>query len=302
MGALSLALTAVLVTGLAGPARSDANANGFIFFGPPAVPKVLSLTMSGNGCPSAPPQSKTADWSEWIFSFNNFTALDHETAAPRERNANCQIYISIASGPVGWQVAVKALTVRSSAFLSPGSSLSATGSAAAFLVSGSDDGVIPRATRSANFTNEGEEDVVGPVTVHFDFNDGGPWSDCMNDEADDNAVAGVINVNFRVSVRKTISNGRATFGVAATGGNNAAAATAPVVEQLEWTWRRCTPPPPKTTRSTTRRPAPTPTPNPWDEDVPPELEYGSYPTSAPQASSLRTGIIMETRSSATIRP
>jgi len=308
MGALALAVAAVLVTVLVNPARSDTNANGVISFGPPAVPKVLSLTMSGNGCPSMPSQSNRANWNEWVFSLGNFTAHDHESVAARDRNANCQIYISIASGPVGWQVAVKALTVRSSAFLSPGSSLSATGSAAAFLVSGSDDSVIPRATKTANFTNDRAEDVAGPVTVRFDFSDGGPWSDCMDDGADDNAVAGVINVNFRVAVRKTISEGRASFGLTATGDSSSKAS---VVEQLEWTWRRCTPRAPKTTRSATRTTAPSQTPNPYDEDLPPEQddhddhdEQHSYPTRVPEANPVSTGIVisMGPVGSATIRP
>ena len=90
-------MAAVVLTGLTRSVFCDSNTAGVILFGPPAVPQVLSLTMSGNGCPSAAAQNKNANWNEWTFNFGNFSAGDHDTAATKERNANCQIYISIAS-------------------------------------------------------------------------------------------------------------------------------------------------------------------------------------------------------------
>jgi hypothetical protein len=274
-------------------ASCEATSNGVIYFSPPVAPKILSLTTSGNGCPSDTPETKSANWNEWTFNFNNFVARDTADAAARERNANCQIYISIASGPAGWQVAIKSLIVRSSAFLSQNSSITATGSAAAFLVSASDDGPIPRSNRNATFVNDRKEDVSGPITVRFDFGEAGPWSNCMGPEDEDEDVAGVISLNFRVAVKKTGAKGVATFGSpiappqGAPAGEDGAPAS-PMMEQLEWIWRRCVPAPATTTARRTRasstRTAKA-TSTRLDEDIGDDFEITVTPTAAPSRAT-----------------
>lgn len=235
----AITLTTLLLLVLIRLAR--AQGTDVIYFEPPSLPKISSVVTSGNGCPAnstsvlTPSNTKNFNWNDWRFTFHKFLAQDTRNITARERNTNCQIHISITTGPLGWQTAVKALTVRSNAFLSPGSELVATATSAVFLVAESEGGNIPRVTRNVTFLNDRREAQAGPVTVRFDFGQG-PWSSCMTETAN----AGVINVNFRVSVKKSVTDGVASYGAAVDErGQIDSNGTAFVTEQLEWLWRRC---------------------------------------------------------------
>jgi len=265
-----------------------------IYFEPPALPRI-DYSFSGIGCPSGsaadtvtPGSNKNNNWNDWRFTFHRFGATDTGTnngAASRNPNSNCQIHISISTGPVGWQVAIKALTVRSAASLTQGSSLVVTGTAALFLAAGSDGTNIPRQTRNATFLNDKKDEMSGPVSVRFDFGENGPWSSCMNGED----VVGVFNVNFRVALARASQDGAsATFGAAARADNS----TAGVTEMLEWVWRRCTPQPkPTRTRATVLPPDEAATSVP-DESVTdlPEITVGQDVFSTAVLAAATSGV------------
>ncbi len=298
LGTLLAASSVRLACSQGGTGEGGSGSPNVIYFEPPAMPRESSVVTSGNGCPAgstdlvAPINTKNSTWSDWRLTFHRFAAADRP-GNDTQKNANCQVHISISTGPAGWQVAVKALTVRSAAYLSPGSSLAATGTTAAFLSAGGDGDVIPRVTRTVNYTNNQLESVTGPLVVRFEFGDSGPWSSCMGGDA----AGGLLNINFRVAVRRAAAaaaaaavaaaQDSATFGAAVVDAatNSTTAATE---EVLEWIWRRCTPPPAKTRTTRTATPAPPNRTAPPDEALSSLGQTADSPMTSTTASRTST--------------
>lgn len=195
----------------------------------------------------------------WMLTFHQFRAESPsqtaDASSPHPSARNCQTHISVGRGPPGWQVAIKTVTVRGYASLAPGSVLTATGTAATFILTGGSDSATPvRTTRTATLINDRSEDMAGQVTISLNFGTAGPWSSCMDGVA---TSSGILSINFRVAVSTggvnattTVASAGETGGGSSTAGRHGTnsgaaifggpvAANGTVTERLKWIWRRC---------------------------------------------------------------
>jgi hypothetical protein len=117
-------LTAAVVLALAGQSIAEG-----ISLEPASIPKIVSATFSGSGCPSGSVELSAGGewhWDNWTLNLHRFTAEDGREADQRTRSANCQIQVHLASGPPGWQLAIGEVSARGFASILEGGSMSAS--------------------------------------------------------------------------------------------------------------------------------------------------------------------------------
>jgi hypothetical protein len=107
------------------------NGDDIIFNDPksrvPAVPKILSATASGSGCPQGTTDFLTQpDGVDYLeFMHRNFSAIAGGGAAPRIVSKNCEVHLSLDAGTPGWQAALGKLTVLGEASVAPNATFTA---------------------------------------------------------------------------------------------------------------------------------------------------------------------------------
>lgn len=88
---------------------------------PSPPPRVVSVSYSGNGCPSAAPAvDRTGGFDDPALRLNAFEARSTTIA---DSSVNCQAHLAIAGAAAGWQVGVRDVAVRGHLELDPGASL-----------------------------------------------------------------------------------------------------------------------------------------------------------------------------------
>ena len=84
---------------------------------PANIPRISSISFSGNGCPAEPQWAGGFD--NLMISYNQFNAkLPGEKA-----NLNCQVHLQGTGGSPGWQVALRETWVQGHLVLAPGTKL-----------------------------------------------------------------------------------------------------------------------------------------------------------------------------------
>jgi hypothetical protein len=101
-----------LAAGLASAAPTDV-----------ALPKITSISWSGNGCPQK--SAKYLTGSGVSFGLTQFTVDDSSSASAADRTKNCEVHLSLGTGAQGWQVAVAGVSVHGHVKASAGSTLTA---------------------------------------------------------------------------------------------------------------------------------------------------------------------------------
>lgn len=93
---------------------------------PPTLPKITSLSFSGNGCPQNGTGDKvvtaSGDWNELNFVFHHFTAAIPGDG-PASRTTNCQAHLTASGTTPGWQVSPSNITFKGFTVLQPGATL-----------------------------------------------------------------------------------------------------------------------------------------------------------------------------------
>jgi len=94
---------------------------------PPMLPEVTSMSFAGNGCPQGTAEVVTGNtsWTDWSFSLHKFNPEDSQGRDPVDRTQNCGVHANIITRSPGWQLAVRATSMRGFASLSNGSAMTA---------------------------------------------------------------------------------------------------------------------------------------------------------------------------------
>lgn len=88
---------------------------------PSPPPRIVSVSYSGSGCPSASPAvDRTGGFDDISLRMNSFEA---RTTTIQDSSVNCQAHLSISGSAAGWQVGVKDVYVKGHLVLDPGASL-----------------------------------------------------------------------------------------------------------------------------------------------------------------------------------
>jgi hypothetical protein len=76
-------------------------------------PKVLSFSLSGNGCPQGSTEVATANiWKNFSIKLPAFKIAIGASNTAYQRTANCQAHLNVASSTSGWQFGLKDLWSR----------------------------------------------------------------------------------------------------------------------------------------------------------------------------------------------
>lgn len=84
---------------------------------PPDVPKIRTISYSGNGCIKDP--KLAGGLNDPTFTFPNFAA----SYPGSNQTLNCEVHIQTSGGSAGWQFALKDSWVKGHVVLSPGACL-----------------------------------------------------------------------------------------------------------------------------------------------------------------------------------
>ncbi|KAL2017733.1 hypothetical protein VTK56DRAFT_1703 [Thermocarpiscus australiensis] len=172
----------------------------------PAVPRISSISFSGNGCSKDPRFS--GNFNDPTFTFQNFAA----TLPGANQTVNCQAHIQTTGASPGWQVAVKSNTVKGHVTLAPGTRLDYYTT-----VYFSED-ASRTDTSKGTIENTGSTTINQAVTLVTDAGADEVWSPC----ADSSGYTGILNVNFRAALS---GDGKAYFEA--------------LTENWDVEWRRC---------------------------------------------------------------
>lgn len=105
----------------AAPAAPAANPQLTTRDAPSPPPRIVSVSYSGSGCPSASPAvDRTGEFDDISLRLNSFEA---RTTSVADSSVNCQAHLSIAGSAAGWQVGVKDVYVKGHLVLDPGASV-----------------------------------------------------------------------------------------------------------------------------------------------------------------------------------
>ncbi|TRX93117.1 hypothetical protein FHL15_005985 [Xylaria flabelliformis] len=184
---------------------------------PVSLPKVTSLTYSGNGCPSSSPgvERTGAGFGDIGFRLNGFQA---SLPGIETSNTNCQVHLQASGCSAGWQVGIQSATVKGHLTLDPGASVTW------YLTSYWSENAGATNTISGTISNAGtarmNEDVSRSANAGVVA-----WSPCAKGDG----FLGILNVNFRVALDAP-GNQYGYFGKDA---DSAAA------ESWNYVWRQC---------------------------------------------------------------
>ncbi|KAH8887302.1 hypothetical protein GQ53DRAFT_827466 [Thozetella sp. PMI_491] len=171
--AVTLLKTVALIAALCADAvRGDA---------PQSMPRITSVSYSGNGCPDN--LDNSGDFNNPTFTFRHFVA----SSPGVNQTVNCEIHLQSAGGSAGWQVSLSEVDVRGHVVLDPGMRLNYY--------------VQTYFSENAGNTVTARERVGGdgqaldyPVQIRQGLRE--LWSPCTGG----NGAPGILNVNFRVSL------------------------------------------------------------------------------------------------------
>ncbi|KAI1656707.1 hypothetical protein F4813DRAFT_362909 [Daldinia decipiens] len=185
---------------------------------PSPPPRIVSVSYSGSGCPSASPAvDRTGGFDDISLRMNSFEA---RTTSVADSSVNCQAHLAIAGSAAGWQVGVKDVYVKGHLVLDPGASLDYY--VTSFWSEDADNTVTIR----GSLANDGTGRVNQDVTAHSTVPDNQVvYSPCTNSKGN----VGLLNVNFRVALQ---ADG-AQYGYFGKDPNTTAS------ESWSYVWRRC---------------------------------------------------------------
>lgn len=89
---------------------------------PSAMPRIASVSYSGNGCPSSSPgvERTGSGFGDVGFKLNEFEA---KLPGIESSNAQCQVHLQSTGCTAGWQVGIASATIRGHLVLDPAASL-----------------------------------------------------------------------------------------------------------------------------------------------------------------------------------
>jgi len=186
MGLLQTATALLIVAASAVSADSAA-----ALAAPAAIPRITSLTFSGPGCTRDP--KHTGGLSDPTFIFSNFASSLPGTT----KTLNCQAHLQAAGASPGWQVAVKANTVRGNVYLTPGTSLDYY-TTVFFSHEASKTGTV------RGHIDAKDKTIDQAVTLYSSTGANKVWSPCTGSDGS----IGILNVNFRSALN---GDGKAYF-------------------------------------------------------------------------------------------
>ncbi|KAI1761101.1 hypothetical protein GGR53DRAFT_44545 [Hypoxylon sp. FL1150] len=186
---------------------------------PSPAPQVVSVSYSGNGCPSASPAvDRSGGFDDIALRLNAFEATTAGTVA--DTSVNCQAHLSISGAAAGWQVGVKDVYVQGHLVLDPGAELDY------YVTSFWSEDAAKTATIRGTLSNGGATRLSQDVTAHSAVPDGQVvYSPCVGSAGD----VGLLNVNFRVALQ---ADG-AQYGYFGKDADTTAS------ENWSYVWRRC---------------------------------------------------------------
>ncbi|KAI1461552.1 hypothetical protein F4805DRAFT_237403 [Annulohypoxylon moriforme] len=184
----------------------------------PSSPRIVSVSYSGSGCPSASPAvDRTGGFEDISLRLNSFEA---RTTTAADSSVNCQAHLSIAGGAAGWQVGVKDVYVKGHLVLDPGASLDY------YVTSFWSEDAGRTTTIKGSLANNGGGQLNQDIEARSTVPDGQVvYSPCTSAGGD----VGLLNVNFRVALQAA----GAQYGYFGKDPDTTAS------ESWSYVWRRC---------------------------------------------------------------
>ncbi|KAI0890209.1 uncharacterized protein GGS22DRAFT_9641 [Annulohypoxylon maeteangense] len=157
---------------------------------PSPPPRIVSVSYSGSGCPSASPAvDRTGGFEDIALRMNSFEA---RTTTAADSSVNCQAHLSIAGSAAGWQVGVKDVYVKGHLVLDPGASLDY------YVTSFWSEDAGRTTTIKGSLANNGGGQLNQDIEARSTVPDGQVvYSPCTGARGD----VGLLNVNFRVALQ-----------------------------------------------------------------------------------------------------
>ncbi|KAI1207950.1 uncharacterized protein F4807DRAFT_432539 [Annulohypoxylon truncatum] len=212
----------ILLPGLAAAAPTPAEQKQLTTRDAPSPPpRIVSVSYSGSGCPSASPAvDRTGGFDDIALRLNSFEARTSTTSAVEESAVNCQAHLSIAGAAEGWQVGVKDVFVRGHLVLDPGAGLDY------YVTSFWSEDAGRTTTIKGTVANTGAAQLNQDVEARSTVPDGQVvYSPCTGTQGD----VGLLNVNFRVALQAA----GAQYGYFGKDPDTTAS------ESWSYVWRRC---------------------------------------------------------------
>ncbi|KAK1826388.1 hypothetical protein QBC39DRAFT_364599 [Podospora conica] len=185
---------------------ATALAPALVLAAPPSVPTISKLSFSGPGCTQGSNLRWAGNLDELTVRYSEFAARN-----PGDSTSNCQVHIQTTGGTAGWQYAVKSTTLKGSASLDAGATLTV------FTTLYFSEEASNSATVSSSLENTEKKTISGDVRVFSDFTNKTIWSAC-------NTSGGGTGL-FHLNTRGALTDAKSTF--------NANSQT------WELQWRRC---------------------------------------------------------------
>ncbi|KAI3332450.1 hypothetical protein HD806DRAFT_530202 [Xylariaceae sp. AK1471] len=183
-------------------------------------PKVLSLSLSGNGCPQGSTEVSTANlWENFSVNLPAFKIAIGGSSTVQEKTVNCQAHLNVASSTSGWQFALKDLWSTGRLELE-GSGVTLSQYVTVYY----SQNAANSSTTHQSFSSTTNSTIAEVLRLHTAVpTDAIIWSPC-------NGESGILNVNFRMAFTSTNHDASGYYG----GGRNSS-----VNQRWGWTWRRC---------------------------------------------------------------
>ncbi|KAI1447630.1 hypothetical protein F5Y02DRAFT_377939 [Annulohypoxylon stygium] len=157
---------------------------------PSPPPRIVSVSYSGSGCPSASPAvDRTGGFDDISLRMNSFEA---RTTTIQDSSVNCQAHLSISGSAAGWQVGVKDVYVKGHLVLDPGASLDYF--VTSFWSEDADRTITIKGTLGNLGAGQLNQDIEARSTVP---DSQVVYSPCTGAAGD----VGLLNVNFRVALQ-----------------------------------------------------------------------------------------------------
>ncbi|KAI0896975.1 hypothetical protein F4806DRAFT_495483 [Annulohypoxylon nitens] len=157
---------------------------------PSPPPRIVSVSYSGSGCPSASPAvDRTGGFDDISLRMNSFEA---RTTNIQDSSVNCQAHLSISGSAAGWQVGVKDVYVKGHLVLDPGASLDYF--VTSFWSEDADRTITIKGTLGNLGAGQLNQDIEARSTVP---DNQVVYSPCTGAAGD----VGLLNVNFRVALQ-----------------------------------------------------------------------------------------------------
>ncbi|KAI8632156.1 hypothetical protein F5Y19DRAFT_388325 [Xylariaceae sp. FL1651] len=184
---------------------------------PASLPRVTSISYSGEGCPSSAPDVERtgAGFGDIGFRLNGFEA---KLPGIDTSSTNCQVHLQATGCTAGWQVGIHDATIKGHLVLDPGASV--TWYLTSFWSEDAGDTTTISGTIANNGGGRTDQDVsqtanASPIA----------WSPCSKSDG----FLGTLNVNFRVALNAAGNQ----YGYFGKDSDTAAA------ESWSYVWRRC---------------------------------------------------------------